>query len=339
MPPLNEAAWILKPKDDLKRSTAAYNPPLEGEIVIENRAIAIQPFDANVRARAYIDVPYPFILRNGVAGIVHDVGPSVTRFKKGDRVVSDTPTYQLKQSKYGGWQIFVVSREATTAKIPASTTFEDAAAIPFALLTAVSALHLHLGMGKPGMNCKGKALIWSGSGSVGGYAVQYAASVGYEVVATASSRKFEYVRGLGASTVLDYKDDEIVSKLKSFGPYDYIMTASGDAKGSSALSEILQPDGGTFASVRPQSSEMNLAKNVHLVYDFFSMTTQKPENGEFTEWWYGDYLPGALGGNVTPTPLEKRTGGLNSIQVACTDVLEGRSPKKLVLDPQEDDGI
>ena len=122
-------------------------------------------------------MPYPFILGNGAAGIVHEVGPSVTRFKKGDRVVSDTPTYQLKESKYGGWQKYVVSREATTAKIPASTTFEDAAATPFALLTAVSALHLHLGMGKPGTNRNRKALIWGASGSVGGYAVQYAASV------------------------------------------------------------------------------------------------------------------------------------------------------------------
>ncbi|GKZ39012.1 hypothetical protein AbraIFM66950_011670 [Aspergillus brasiliensis] len=335
MLPSNEAAWILQPKGDLKRFTAAYHAPSFDEIVIENHAIAIQPFDANVRAHAYIEVPYPFILGNGVAGIVHEVGSSVTRFKRGDRVVSDTPTYQLKEAKYGGWQKYVVSRETTTAKIPANTTFEDAAAIPFALLTAVSALHLHLGMGKPGTNGKGKALIWSASGSVGGYAVQYAASAGYEVIATASPRKFDYVRSLGASTVLDYKDDEIVSKLKSLGPYDYIMTASGDANGANAISEILQPNGGKFASVRPQSKEINLAQNVDLVYDFFSTTTQKPEYAEFTEWWYRDYLPGALGGNVTHTPLEKRPGGLNRIQEACTDVLEGRSPKKLVLDPRE----
>nr|XP_001394807.2 alcohol dehydrogenase [Aspergillus niger CBS 513.88] len=295
MSPLNEAAWILKPKSDLKRFTAAYNAPSFDEVVIENRAVAIQPLDANIRAQAYVDVPYPFILGNGVAGIVHEVGSSVTRFKKGDRVVSDTPTYQLKETKYGGWQKYVVT------------------------------------------NCNKKALIWSASGSVGGYAVQYAASVGCEVIATASPRKFDYVRGLGASTVLDYKDDEIVSKLKNLGPYDYIMTASGDAKGANAISEILQPNGGTFASVRAQSNEMNLAKNVRLVYDFFSMTTQKPENSNFTEWWYHDYLPGALEGKVTPTPLEKRTGGLNSIQEACTDVLEGRSPKKLVLNPQDAD--
>ena len=154
-------------------------------------------------------------------------------------------------------------------------------------------------------------------------------------MATASPRKFEYVRGLGASTVFDYKDDEIVSKLKSLGPYDYIMTASGDTTSANAISEVLQPEGGTFASVRAQSDEMKMPKNVQLVYDAFSMSTQKPENGDFTEWWYGDYLTGALGGKVTPTPLEKRAGGLNRIQDACTDVLEGHSPKKLVLDPWE----
>ncbi|KAE8420587.1 hypothetical protein BDV36DRAFT_281279 [Aspergillus pseudocaelatus] len=168
-------------------------------------------------------------------------------------------------------------KEATTAMIPTSTTFEDAAAIPFSLLTA------------------------------------YAAGLGYEAMATSSPRKFEDVRGLGGSAVFDYKDDEIVPKLKSLGPYDFIMTASGDAIGTNTSSEVLQPGGGTFASVGPQSNETHLAENVHL----------KPETTGFTEWWYGDYLPGALGGNVTPTALEKRPGGLNKTQEACADVLEG----------------
>lgn len=117
------------------------------------------------------------ILGNGVAGTVEEVGPSVTRFKKGDRVVSDTPMYIAKQAKYGGWQKYTVSAEATTAKLAEATAFEDAAAIPFALLTAVAALQLGSGMGNPGAKPSGKVLIWSASGSVGGYAVQYASSV------------------------------------------------------------------------------------------------------------------------------------------------------------------
>lgn len=143
----------------------------------QNHAIAIQPLDANVQGRAYIHMPCPYILGNSVTGIVEEVGSSVTRFKKGDRVASDTPVYQLKESKYGAWQKYVVSKEATTAKIAAGTGFEDAAAIPFALLTAVAALQLKLGMGKPHTHSGGKALIWGAGGSVGGYAVQYASSV------------------------------------------------------------------------------------------------------------------------------------------------------------------
>lgn len=148
----------------------------------QNEAVAIQPFDAYVRGRAYIDVPYPFILGNGVAGTVEEVGPGVTRFKKGDRVMSDTPAYQAKATKYGAWQKYVISRGATTAHIAESTTFENAAAVPFALLTAVAALQLGLGMRKPGTGRGGKALVWSASGSVGGYAVQYASSVSAAVI-------------------------------------------------------------------------------------------------------------------------------------------------------------
>ena len=126
---------------------------------------------------------------------MEEVGQSVTKFKKGDRVVSDTPNYQLKQTKYGAWQKFVVGTETTTAKIPASTAFEDAAAVPFALLTAVAALHLKLGMDKPKTNRNGKALIWSASGSVGGYAVQYAASVSEGLLSFAEGNKLTLTAG------------------------------------------------------------------------------------------------------------------------------------------------
>lgn len=136
--------------------------------------------------------------------------------------------------------------------------------------------------------------------------------------------------------MFDYKDDQSVSQLKRLGPYDFVLLASGDAKGANAINDILQPAGGKFVSTRPKSDGMNLDGNVSLIYDFLSMTTQKPENADFTKWWYDDYLPMALDRGVTPTPLEKRPGGLRGVQEACTDVLEGRSSKKLILNPQTD---
>lgn len=151
------------------------------------------------------------------------------------------------------------------------------------------------------------------------------------MVGTASPAKFDYVRSLGAATVLDYKDEQIVSKLKDLGPFDFIMMASGGAKAAKAISDILQPTGGTFASTSPRRDEMGLAENVTLLYGAFSMATQKPENASFTKWWYEDYLPAALAGGVTPTPLEKRPGGLAALDRACQDILENRSSKKLVV--------
>ncbi len=142
------------------------------------------------------------------------------------------------------------------------------------------------------------------------------------------------MRSLGASEVVDYKDSDAVSKLKQLGPYDFAMSASGDAKSANAISQLLQLKGGTFASTRGKTDDMNLPDNVTLEYDAYSMTTQKPENAEFSKWYYG-YLSSALDGGVTPTPLEKRAGGLAAIQQACGDVLDGKSSKKLVLNPQE----
>lgn len=108
---------------------------------------------------------------------MEETGQGVSKFNKGDRVVVDTPSYNARESKYGGWQKYVVGKQATAAKIADGTSFEDAAAIPYALLTAVAGLQLKLGMEKPDANKNGKVLIWGASGSVGGYAVQYAKSV------------------------------------------------------------------------------------------------------------------------------------------------------------------
>jgi NADPH:quinone reductase-like Zn-dependent oxidoreductase len=87
----------------------------------QNHAVSIQPFDARIRAEAYVNVPYPFILGNTVAGTVEAIGPDVTTVNVGDRVVSDTPTYAHKETtKWGGWQQYVVSKATTTAEVRAS---------------------------------------------------------------------------------------------------------------------------------------------------------------------------------------------------------------------------
>jgi NADPH:quinone reductase-like Zn-dependent oxidoreductase len=191
-------------------------------------------------------------------------------------------------------------------------------------------------MWKPG-DAKGtdeNVLIWGASGSVGGYAVQYAKSVGYNVIATASPRSYDSVKALGASEVYNYKSADVVSQLKAAGPYKYVMTASGDPASHKAIGEILQPQGGKFVSVLP--GQVELPGNVQAIYDAFSVSTQKPENSEFAKWWYQETLPCVIPeGKITPTPVKKIGGGLGAIQEATQIVLSGTVKEKIVLNPQE----
>ena len=84
---------------------------------MQNEAIAIQPFDARSRRDAYIDLPYPFVLGNGVAGTIVARGSDALGFTVGDRVVADTSVYRTRETKYGGWQRFVVGNASHTVNV------------------------------------------------------------------------------------------------------------------------------------------------------------------------------------------------------------------------------
>jgi hypothetical protein len=109
------------------------------------------------------------------------------------------------------------------------------------------------------------------------------------------------------------------------------MSASSDPASANKISEVLQPHGGRFVMTLPKNDQMHLAENVEYIYDFHSMVTQHAENSGFSKWWYDEYLPAALSGNVIPTPFDKRKGGLGGIQGACDDIVAGKRLKKIVL--------
>jgi NADPH:quinone reductase-like Zn-dependent oxidoreductase len=191
-------------------------------------------------------------------------------------------------------------------------------------------------MGKPGTGKEEeKVLIWGAGGAVGTYAVQYAKSVGHTVIVTASPRDVERQKSLGASEVIDYKAPDAVSQLRELGPYKYLFTASGDKNSQQALASLLQPSGGVFASVA-RSDIGELPENVKLIYDAFSMATQREEFAEFAAWWYDEYLPKAISESlVQPGKYVVRRGGLAALQEASRDVLESKVKEKIVVNPQE----
>lgn len=155
------------------------------------------------------------IIGNDIAGRVEAVGKSVTQFKPGDDVFGD-----LSPHGFGGYAEYACAPETAFVRKPESISYEEAAAVPTAGLTALQALR-DRGNVQPGR----KVLINGASGGVGTFAVQIAKALGAEVTAVCSSRNVDRVRALGADHVIDYTREDFT---QSGQHYDCIFAANGD---------------------------------------------------------------------------------------------------------------
>lgn len=228
MPTLsNRAAWVQAQGQPLTVAAAPMPQPGAGELLVRTRALALNPFDGVVQTLGGLVTPwvsYPAILGSDVAGDVVAVGPSVSRFQPGDRVLGLALGIDKLANRAceGAFQHYVILRQEAAAPLPDGIGFERAAVLPLAVATAASGLFLddQLGLCRPCAQTPeptGKTLlIWGGSTSVGSAAIQLAVAAGYEVVSTASPRNFEHVRRLGASQVFDYHDANVVASMVRF---------------------------------------------------------------------------------------------------------------------------
>ena len=223
----NQAAWINAKGQQLTVLAAPIPQLGPGEILVRNRAIALNPFDGVVQTLGGLVTPwvtYPAILGSDVSGEVVAVGASVSRFKPGDRVLGLALGIDklANRAAEGAFQKYVVLRQEATTKLPDTMGFERAAVLPLAVATAACGLFLddQLGLQPPSVERSaptGKTvLVWGGSTSVGSAAIQLAVAAGYEVVTTASPRNFDFVRGLGASEVFDYNDASVVATIVKY---------------------------------------------------------------------------------------------------------------------------
>jgi len=221
--PANTAAWLTAQQAKLEVLAAPYTRPLEGEIVVKNRAVAINPIDWIIQVAgdmAFSWIRLPFILGSDLAGDVVEIGVGVTRFKIGDRVIAHAVGTDAARNRaaQGSFQAYTVVLEKAATPIPSDMSYERATVLPLGLSTAACGLFQkdHLALDYPSATAKrnGKTvLVWGGSTSVGSNAIQLAVAAGYEVIATASPRNFDYVRKLGALRVFDYNDKNVVRKL------------------------------------------------------------------------------------------------------------------------------
>jgi NADPH:quinone reductase-like Zn-dependent oxidoreductase len=223
VPPTNLAATIPSKHAQLVVESAPYTHPGPGQIVVRNLAVAINPLDWIIQVEGnllYGWLNYSTVLGTDVAGEIVELGAGVTKFSVGDRVFAlavgtdkDTNT-----GAEGAFQQYTVVRERLTSRIPDAMTFEEASVLPMAVSTAAAGLFQddYLGLQLPSADARPTGetvLVWGGSTSVGSNAIQLAVAAGYEVIATASPKNFDYVRSLGASQVFDYSSPMVIPDI------------------------------------------------------------------------------------------------------------------------------
>lgn len=206
--------------------------PADNQILVRVRAASLNPLDLTIRGvwflRPLSGMRKPKDTRLGVdyAGTVEAVGKNVTRFKPGDEVFGG------KNGALAEYVCVLADRSVTLK--PANVTFEQAASVPVAALTALQGLR-DKGKIKPGQ----KVLVNGASGGVGTFAVQVAKSFGTEVTGVCSTRNLDLVRSIGADHVIDYTKEDFT---KTNQRYDLIF----DLVGNHSFSErrgILNPNG------------------------------------------------------------------------------------------------
>jgi NADPH:quinone reductase-like Zn-dependent oxidoreductase len=194
--------------------------PKDDEVLVKVRAAAVNPLDWHymrgspyiMRLSAGIGAPQEPRLGVDFAGTVEAVGKNVTRFKPGDDVFG---------GRDGAFGEYVVVRESRAITLkPANVTFEQAAAVPIAGITALQALR-DKGHVQPGY----KVLVNGASGGVGTFAVQIAKSYGAEVTGVCSTRNVDLVRSIGADHVIDYTKDDFTQGSER---YDLILDNVGN---------------------------------------------------------------------------------------------------------------
>jgi NADPH:quinone reductase-like Zn-dependent oxidoreductase len=211
------------PPETLRMAEVDKPAPNAGGVLVKVLAASVNAADWHVlrgkplfsRATLGLLRPKHKILGVDIAGQVEAVGSGVTRFKPGDEIYAN-----LLDHGYGGFAEYVsVPVDAMSLK-PASLSFEEAAAVPMAAVTALQGLRHH-GELQPTQ----QVLINGATGGVGSFAVQLAKASGAEVTAVTSTGNLDLVRSLGADHVLDYTTTDVT---RSGRRYDLILDTVGN---------------------------------------------------------------------------------------------------------------
>ncbi len=244
--------------------------PQDRDVLVAVKAISVNPVDTKVRSANNPAQQGPRVLGWDAAGVVVEVGPNVSLFKPGDKVF-----YAGDITRPGTNSEFQLVDERIAACMPASLSFEQAAALPLTAITAWEALfdRLHLSLPVSALPRK-SILIIGGAGGVGSIAVQLASRIaGLDVIATASRHETEqWVRELGAHHVVNHAGD-MLGQVRALGfrYVDHVLILNNTDQHFTTAAELIAPQG-TICSIVENKGALDIgllkSKSAAFVWEF-----------------------------------------------------------------------
>jgi NADPH:quinone reductase-like Zn-dependent oxidoreductase len=231
---------VTKYKEPLQEADVAEPVVGEHDVLVRVDSAGLNPLDEGIRAGAFkqiLQYRLPLILGNDLAGTVIRIGAKVRGFKPGDEVYA-----RPDKERIGTFAERIAVAEADLALKPASISMEEAGSLPLVALTAWQAL-VERGDLQPGQ----KVLIHAGAGGVGSIAIQLAKHLGAAVATTASGSSADFVRKLGADTVVDYRTQDFEQLLDG---YDLVLDSLGGENLERSL-PVLKPGGKAIGIAGP----------------------------------------------------------------------------------------
>lgn len=294
-----------------------------------NEQVLVRVRATSINASEWYDITGPYFSRpmNGflgpkrklvtgeVAGTVEALGKGVTAFQPGDEVFG---------TSLGAWAEYAAARESRLARKPAKVSFEEAAVVPIAGITALQALRDKAQV-QPGQ----KVLINGASGGVGTFTVQLAKWLGADVTAVCSTRNVEQARSLGADRVIDYTQDDFT---RSGVRHDTLIDVAG-SRSFSAMRRVITPEG-TIVLVGGKMTYRGLGPIPHLAATLLAgKIRRRPKLAFFVANINAEDL--ALLGELMETghvkPVIDRRYELDQMVEALTYFGEGHARGKVVV--------
>ena len=265
---------------DVRTDWPEPEPPGQGEVLVAVEAAGLNPSDTKIRAgggRPGMGVELPYVSGREAAGRVVEAGPDARGIEPGQEVFA----FFGWGARPGGHAERLVVAASALALRPSGVPVAEAAGLPLAGLTALQ------GLEALGPQEGERVLVTSGAGGVGHLGVQIAVALGFEVVATTGPDNLDFVRGLGAAEVLNYRDEDHRRELRGI-PYlldsvgagnisAYLGCLSEDAKVAAVAgvpSEV--PRGVTVKPIRCEASSERLTRLSRLMTEGrLSVTVQQ----------------------------------------------------------------